>query len=685
MNIRHLYILLLCSLLACNRAPEQQNSKYSDFIDPFICTGGDHGQTDPSANVPFGMIKPGPDTKPGSHCGYDFNATQFLGFSQNRASGVGCKGVGGNLRIFPFLNVAETFAEMDKTSEQAKAGYYSVRLKNGILCEATAGRTSGMYRFVFPDAKEVGLRFNFRSTYSEFVDEQHDLVDNHILKGWIQCKENCELGKYKFYYYLDLGTESTLVTDSAGIMNLTFGSGHKAEMVLKIALSSVSIQDAEENLQAETSGKTFAQLKREAQDLWQSYCDRVQVKTSNDTLKTLFYTHLYHASQTPFNIAGHSGAFGGSDGKVYQSENGSYYSGWSLWDTFRTKLPLLSIVDPARYTDMMSSMFQLYEQGKSDNPTDNESFIQIRNEHTIPVLLDAQRKNLLKESLIEILPKMELEAQNLAVNSPDKMLETCYDWWALSEIAGDAGEKDLQEQFRQKAYSFVDVWNAKFRDITDKSDIMHGDGLYEGTLWQYRWFVPFDFNWVIQSIGSKEKTLSQLDYFFENHLFNIGNQPDIHVPFLYYELGQPWKSQKLVREILLQPTVNFYGTHKKWETPYIGKVFKNTPDGYIEEMDDDAGTMSAWFVLASMGFYPKLIGEPAYWILPPIFDEVSIQLTNGSSFKIENIKKSEKDIYIQKAILNGTEMNRSWLNYDEIMKGGVLKLILGDQPNMNKF
>jgi putative alpha-1,2-mannosidase len=209
---------------------------------------------------------------------------------------------------------------------------------------------------------------------------------------------------------------------------------------------------------------------------------------------------------------------------------------------------------------------------------------------------------------------------------------------------------------------------------------MHGDGLYEGTLWQYRWFVPYDYKWIEKEMSGPKEAVSQLDYFFNHNLFNVGNQPDIHVPFLYYEFGEPWKSQKLVREILLEPTVNHYGTHEKWKEPYIGKVFKAEPEGYIREMDDDAGTMSAWFVLASMGLYPTNIGETSYWILPPIFDEVDIQLTNNKSFKIVNRKNTADEIYIQKAILNGKPYTKSWIEYDDIQNGGILELVLGKTP-----
>jgi putative alpha-1,2-mannosidase len=673
-------LLLIFVFVSCNETPSV-TTDVNKFVNPFICTAGDYGQMDPSANVPFGMIKAGPDTDPGNHCGYDYDATRFFGFSQNRASGVGCSGTGGNLEIFPFINTGNNAAEMDKNTEKAEPGFYSVALKNGIVAEATASRASAVYRFSFPENSEKGFRIHFNTSYSGFIDENHEFVNARFLKGWIRCKGNCGMGSYRFYYFVEFEQAPEKIDESKYVADIHFKKTGDIIQVVKVGLSSVSSEEAENNLNSEISDKSFDEIHANAAKLWHQYLGKVQVKTDNDTLKTLFYTHLYHASQTPYNISDDSGSYGGSDGKMYHLGKGSYYSGWSLWDTFRSKMPLLSVLYPERYTQMMNSMYQLYKQGKSDNPTNTESFILIRNEHTIPVLLDACRKNLLDEPLTDILPQMKKEAENLSVDSPDKILEACYDWWALSEIAAETGDSELQKEFHAKAMSYRKTWDEKFKVMGENADIMHGDGLYEGTLWQYRWFVPYDYKWIENEMGGANEAVSQLDYFFSHHLFNIGNQPDIHVPFLYYEFGEPWKSQKLVREILLESTVNHYGTHEKWKEPYIGKVFKAAPEGYIREMDDDAGTMSAWFVLASMGFYPTNVGETSYWILPPVFDEVEIQLPGNKSFRIVNRKKLKDEIYIQKAMLNGKPLIKSWIEYADIQNGGTLELVLGSTPS----
>lgn len=655
--------------------------KNSEYINPFIGTAGDHGQTDPSANIPFGMIKPGPDTDPGNHSGYNYNAEKLIGFSQTRASGIGCHGVGGNLRILPFTNINEESAGMDKNSESASAGFYSIKLTNGIFAEVTSGRTTAFYRFIYPEKDKIGLSIDFKSTFSQFIDENH-VIDGNEIYGWIKCKCACEKGQYKIYYYLKFDKTPQLSNLENGKLKLIFDSEKNNVLQVRIALSSVSEKEAKNNLEQETGSVSFEQLKNKAAQKWEKLCETIDVETDNDTLKTLFYTHLYHSVQIPFNIIDYSGTYRSSDGKIYDDKNmAGYYTGWSLWDTFRTKLPLLSILFPKIYSEMMSSVLDLYEQGKSNDPKMTESFLTIRNEHSLPVILDAYRKNLIKKSLKEFLPQFVKETDSLILNSPDRILEGCYDFWSLAELAKELGAKKIEEEYRVKALSYRKMWKNTFLVMDKNSDIMHGKGLYEGTLWQYRWFVPYDMEWVAKTIGSNEKAISQLDYFFDKNLFNIGNQPDIQVPFLYYNFGQPWKSESLVRKLLLEPTVNYYGTHTKWNVPYVGKVFRDNPEGFLEEMDDDAGTMSSWFVLASVGLYPVCVGQPEFWILPPIFDSVTINVSGNKKFTIKNIRNSPKDIYISKALLNGETLNRSYLKYFEIMNGGMLKLYLSDKPN----
>ena len=674
-----MYILLagVCTHLSI----AQVRQSLAAYIDPFIGTSDDHGQTDPSANVPFGMIKPGPDTKPGGQAGYNFLADVVTGFSQTRISGVGCRGAGGNLRLLPFIETPNATEKIDKASEVAQAGYYSVRLMNGVKVEVTAGRTSAVYRFTYPKAKKAGLSLDLMSSFAKFKDEDHQIIDNQNLSGFVSASNVCDFGSYTYYYHIDIDKPEVEVSEKDGRLYWSFPTTKNEVLTLKIGLSTVSASNAEKNKAAEIGHKTFDEVRAEATGKWEQQLRAVTVETLDADLKKSFYTRMYHALQTPFNITDYSSEFNGSDGKPYLIGR-DYYHGWSIWDTFRTKEPLMSILFPDNYKDMIHSLLKLYQQGKADWATNTEPFPTVRTEHSIILILDALSKNIISPDAVELIfDKILAEAKDIPGDTPDKMLERCYDLWAVSKLAEALNMPTIAQLFLDQSKEYRTVWTDKFRIMGQNADIMHGDGLYEGTLWQYRWFVPHDLNWMVSAIGTREKTIAELDYFFQNHLFNIGNQPDIHVPYLYYNLGQPWKAQKLVRDILLEPTVNCYGTHDKWKKPYIGKVFKTSPDGYLKEMDDDAGTMSSWFILSSIGLYPVCPGIPYFWISSPVFDSVTIQLKAGKTFRIKTVKEANNDTYIQSASLNGKTIEHSWISYEEIMAGGELIIQLGARPN----
>lgn len=678
LRMKYFAVILMFCLYPIIALPQQ-----ACFVNPFIGTSDDHGQTDPSASIPFGMVKPGPETLPRGNGGYDYKARLLRGFSQTRMSGVGCLGIGGNLLITPFMGVMCNDLKIDKSSEISQPGYYSVIVDSLLKIEVTAGRTTAFYRFTYPKTDISGIKIDFKHSYGKHVAEEHNVVNDNAIEGFVKSACTCDLGCYKFYYYIEKDKPASMSEGDDSELFWRFSTDCNEQITLKIGLSSVSVEEARLNLKRESSNLSFEKVRANAYACWEDLLNEIYVESNDEDLKTSFYTRFYHACQTPFNINDYSGSYRGSDGELYKTSQTPYYHGWSMWDTYRTKYPLLSIVCPQEYGEMINSLVRLYDQGKPRSATLTEPFLTTRTEHSIITILDAVRKGVSNVPLNKLLPLMLKEAESASNDSPDKILEGAYDFWGISELAEIAGNRDLKNKFALLSQGYRSIWLQKFKNIGSTSDIMHGDGLYEGTIWQYRWFVPHDFDWIVSTLGGKEKILDELNYFFENNLFNMGNQPDIHVPFLYYYLGEPWRTQKLINQILLEPTVNYYGTHEKWEKPYVGKVFTTTPQGYLKEMDDDAGTMSSWYVLSSIGLFPVCPGVPYYWILPPIFDMVTIHPASLHKFKISVSKRNEKCVYIQRAILNGEILNRSWLGFDEIMRGGDLILELGESPNKN--
>ena len=678
--------LVFLSLFCCKRQnntvpqPEEKQSN-AVYINPFISTENDHGQTDVAASVPFGMVKPCPDTNPIAHSGYDYSAEEIIGFSNTRFSGVGCRGVGGNLRILPFvISKGDSIPKgltYSKESEKAKAGYYSVNLSNGVKTQLTANRQVAFHQYTFPESKNAGFTIDLASSYAGHVSHSYH-IENGIISGKITSVNVCRKGKYTFYYAINFNHEVSEVTEDDSKLIFKFSTKNNQEILLRCALSVVDENSAIQNLKL-SEKLNFSEVKQEASESWNNLIDVVHVETENETLKELFYTHLYHATQSPFIINDENGVFRGSDGNQYKS-NSSHYHGWSVWDTFRTKLPLFSFLYPNRYKDMLTSLKALYKQGKPDWATETEPFLTIRTEHTIAIVLDAYEKGILPFPLSDIYEEMKAEAEHLPFKSPDNILESSYDLWALSEISKALGENADAKFYRDKAFEYKTLWKDKFLTMDENSDIMHGDGLYEGTLWQYRWFVPFDIKGIQTMIGGKDEFENQLDYFFENELFNIGNQPDIQVPYLYNYTNTPWKTQRLVDQLLNKETNNWYGTHHKLEQPITRKIFTNTPNGYIKEMDDDAGTMSSWYVWSTMGLYPIFPGSTQLALSTPQFDKITIK-TNDKPLQIITNGRTSKKIYIQKVTWNGEEINSSIIDFNLISKGGILQFELTDTPN----
>ncbi len=677
-------MLIILSACTTKQEAEKQQANNAQYIDPFICTADDHGQTDVAAAIPFGMVKPCPDTYPIGHSGYDYNSKEITGFSHTRFSGVGCRGTGGNIRVLPFVN-SDTIPEKlgyDKASEVAVPGYYSVKLDGSIETELTATNNVAFHNYTFPASNKSSLTVDLASAFVAHISEEHSIDDEGVLSGKVESVNVCKEGKYSFYYAFLLDKRDVQIEDNGSKVTYRFKTTEGEDIKAWCALSSVSEANAKATLKSQIHLQ-FDDVKSEAYKKWNDLVNVVDVETEDDSAKRLFYTHLYHATQSPFLINEEDGTYRGSDGKVYKNTLKKYYHGWSIWDTFRSKLPMLSFLYPEKYKDMLASIGELYKQGKPDWATETEPFITIRTEHSIAVLLDAHRKGMLPYSLDEIYPQLKAEADSLPFKSPDNVLESSYDLWALSEIAKDLGYEEDAKKYFSQAMNYQPLWQEKFLHMGEKADVMHGDGLYEGTLWQYRWFVPFDMDGIQELVGGKDVFEQQLDYFFENELFNIGNQPDIQVPYLYAYTNSPWKTQKVVNSLLNEETNNWYGTHKKWKKSLTRRIFQDSPKGYIKEMDDDAGTMSAWYVWSAMGFYPVFPGSTDMVISTPQFDKITLALPGGT-LEIETKKQTPNSIYIQKVEVDGKVYDSCFIDFRRLAEGGRITIELGEIPN-NKW
>jgi len=581
---------------------------------------------------------------------------------------VGCSGGGGNLRIRPVAPSQEL--HIKKSREKATPGYYSTAFTNGIKTELTATNAMAVERYKFPRSLPTALWVDFASTFEDVATCHYKRISETCIEGYVQARNVCGHGRYKLYFSLNTSHPFQLEEQKETTACLTFGKKVRSVEV-RIGLSALSSELASWEC-ARWEKMDFEDVKSRTADQWEKQLSAIDVKGGKKDDRVIFYTSLYRTYLSPADVSSPDGAYLGTDGKVYISEDFRYYSNWSLWDTFRTKFPLLVLTEPAKMRDMATSLIHLYATGKKDWSTGFESTPTVRTEHAVILLLDAYRKGITNLDFRKGYAGMKQEMERLPMRSPDQKMESAYDLWAMARIAEIIGEKADSEQYRQRSVSlFEETWKKEFMNVTPAFEVMKNNGLYQGTRWQYRWAAPQYIDKMIEWVG-QDSLRSQLTYFFDHHLYNQGNEPDIHVPYLFNRLGAPEKTQQIVRSLMTEPMIHKYGGNSEFKTPYLGKAFKNAPEGYSPEMDEDDGTMSAWYVFGAMGFYPLLVGDEYYDLTSPLFDRVLLRLTNGNVLTIQTEGRKKKDAPIKSIHFNGKKIADYRISHNELIKGGEL-------------
>lgn len=647
----------------------------ADKVNVLLGSAGDHGQMSPAASYPFSQLSILPQTEPSAHMGYDFNAKKVLGFTHNRIEGVGCGGAGGILLLTPVISNSDSSIGLTKKSESAGPGYYQIDFEEGLNAEFTVYKNSGIHRYSFPKRENITFKIDFTHNFEEFRDA-HIEVRGSVLTGYVTAGTTCNFGAFTTYFAIDFGQDFVMMSteENVGIINLPING---IEMEIGVALSAVSEDHAISSLP--TLG--FEEMRQNSRQAWNKMLGTINVKGNPET-EELFYSLLYRVVQSPYLISEPDGSFRNVRGNKMNSEIDMYH-GWAVWDNYRSQLPLLSLIMPDIYASIAKSLEYVYRYGRHDWALMTEPAPTVRTEHTSVVLLDSYVKgyevdfDAIKDSLVA-------ESSRFNYSAPDKALESCYDLWALSEILNITGDTALSEQYLDSALKYKEYWMKDFADITaGDAEILKARGLYQGTVWQYRWSVPMDVAGMVELAGGREEFIRQLDYFFENDLYNHGNQPDLHAAFLYQAAGAPWKAQDIIRKISNDTIRQIYGSHTMYEKPFVDRIYRNLPDGYMYEMDDDLGCMSGWYVFTAIGLFPACVGTNVYYINTPLFEEAVINYPGGEKFTVKCTNFSMEKRYIQSAKLNGKKLNRNWLRHDEIVSDGKLELELSDKPNKN--
>ncbi|MET4896913.1 glycoside hydrolase family 92 protein [Sphingomonadaceae bacterium jetA1] len=670
---------LMASTLAMAREPWPP-------VNPFVGTAGDHGQLAPAATGPYGMVQLSPDTVPAGHAGYDYRASELRGFSHTRAQGVGCGGAGGDLLVAAGYDGDGDRWPIDKASEAAGAGWYRVRYgRIPIEAQLVARDRTGVSRFIFSKAGIAEIVIDPRHGYTTRLGASWDHRVASQLAGTMSTTSVCDRGAYRLAFAATLARNGIALPDighetSGNRLRFRIPVHPRDAIELRVAFSVTDIASARRALAVGVGNQPFASLRRTVAEDWQRELGRVRVSGGTAKQRRLFYTHLFRVMQSPTRIDDDDGRYRLSNGDMARAPDGHHrYTGWSIWDNYRTQLPLIALLDPRRAQDVAASIAELYRAGKTERATDREPFITIRTEHAGIILLDYWRKGLRGFAPDQILPLMAGEIAHGAVQSPDRRIEAAYDAWAVSELAHDIGDGATADRFRQLATAYRPEWNSVFRDPTARDgDVVKARGLYQGTIWQYRWAPVFDLLWLIETALGRERFGRELTRFFDRKLFNMTNQPDIHTPYLFTLIGRADRTQAIVDRILNQPMEHWYTNRAKRIRPWIGRSFADDPAGFAEGMDDDVGTMAGWYVWASLGLYPLVIGEPWYLISAPTFLRAVIALPDGRTLEIERHGHGR---IVASARFAGRPLPALRIAHATLMRGGKLVIAMTDRPH----
>lgn len=670
---RRIITIMVTMACCCATAMAQETDQLSK-VNLFMGTADDYGQMAPGAALPFGMIQVCPDSHPRQHPGYDYEKPVISGISINRLSGVGGSGCGGNVSLFPGSFGSEL--SIVKSSEQARPGYYEAKLSNGVRVRLTATQRMAVEQYEFPNGAPVELILNPRSSFERVHNAEVTVLDEKTLHGLVESRNTCGRGRYHLYYRIFTSHPFEADTLGGGLVRMTFSGQDAHRLEVRIVASS-GIEELLTNLSpARVWSVPFDALRDEASRQWADVMKRVKVEGCTADEQTIFYTSLYRVFHSPFQVTdAEFPSYMGTDGRMYKAEGYNYYSSWSLWDTYRTKFPMILLMQPQRSRDIMLSLAQLYRTGKKDWSTDFECVPTVRTEHAIATLLDALRKGIVSaDDLRPSYSGMVREAHSMPLKSPDQCLETASDFWALGQLAAELGlSKDAARWQKRGEELFDSIWPKEFMNIDETYTKMRGNGLYQGTRWQYRWGAPMFLDRMERFCG-KATLSAQLNRFFDEDLYNQGNEPDIHVPFLFGRLGQPQKTGLVVRQLALDSITHRYGGNDAYPTPFVGHAFKNAPRGYCPEMDEDDGTMSAWFVFASMGLYPTIVGDPDYDLFSPFFDKITLRTGHEgeNTVEIRTEHRTNPQQPLKRVTWNGRTLANFRLSHNELIKGGSL-------------
>lgn len=706
----------------------------TQFVDPRIGTGG-HGHVFYGANVPYGFIQLGPTSIPQSWdwvSGYHVSDSTVIGFPHTHLSGTGIGDLH-DINVMPVVGEVtysrgdassyETglWSYSDRSKEVVTPGYYRTHLSRyNVDVELTATKRVGFHKYTFLGNESPAIVFDMVNggCWDKTTEAVIRVVNDSTVsgyrysKGWADDQRvffRAEFSR-KFdnveFIVNDSVKEGDMAKGAQLFARVNFAAGNQEPVYMKVALSPTSEEGAQLNMQTELSGWDFEKTIADAKAAWNKELNKVKVYTTDEASKKIFYTSLYHTLFAPSEFCDVNGDYYGADKQMHKDEGFVNYTTFSLWDTYRAAQPLMTILHPEKMSDIINTMLHIHQQqGKLPvwHLMGCETNCMVGNPG-VPVVADAILKDIkgfdtelafkaLKES--SMLPERGMEHRiEYGFIPADKMTEAiAYDMeyaiadWAVAQAAQKLGKQEDYEYFLKRSKSYKNYFDASTGFMRGKmldgswrtpfspyASSHREDDYCEGNAWQYTWLVPHDVEGLVECFGSKEAFVNKLDSLFLANgdmgeasspdisgligQYAHGNEPSHHTVYLYTLVGQPWKTADRIKEIL-------------------HTMYTDQPDGLSG--NEDVGQMSAWYILSSFGFYQVEPAGGKFVFGYPNFDKVEIAVPAGK-FVIERENKGQQNNYIQGIVFNGTEYKKPWIEYADIMKGGELKFLMGDEP-----
>lgn len=583
-------------------------------------------------------------------------------------------------------------------STRALPGFYTVVTGDGVKAELTATSHAGLHRYTFPSGKTPLLRLDLKQGigWDKMYDSRFTQLSPTVISGY---RYSTGWAKdQRVYFYAEFSRPMTLARqegDSVAYLRVNDGNNDEAIMAC-VGISATSVDEAKANLRHELTNWNIEAVKAQADKEWDKELGRIKIETTNTDDRTIFYTALYHTMIAPSEI---------SDDDAPSKR----YTTFSLWDTYRAQMPLFTLIHRDRCADIGSTFMSIFAtQGKLPvwHLWNNETDCMVGNPG-VPVLADLVLKGLYpnKEEAFTALKTSQLRDErglkelrqygyipfdkDTTNETVAKGLEYALADWSTAQVAKVLGKTDDYNYFLTRSKSYTHYFDksvnfmrgvnskAQFRTPFNPFHSVHRfDDFTEGNAWQYTWLVPHDVHGLVSLFGSEKKFTKKLDSLFVVHgdlgkdaspdisgligEYAHGNEPSHHIIYMYNYVGQPWKAAPLLRRVYRE-------------------MYQNAPDGLSG--NEDVGQMSAWYVISTCGLYQVEPAGGKFIIGSPLFEKAALNVGNGKTFTVLAKDNSDKNVYVQRVMLNGKPYTKSYISYDDIIKGGTLELVMGPKPS----